>query len=215
MSLQKRGIFYQKGNLFPHLDAKTPKKGKYFSLEKGHNCLSPTALRAFTICIYKYIQNALFSFQGRTMANKQVNHLKATRVRTRTIPSPRQAPVEIYFPKWGAPGPPWGALISIRMDKSGDVVNSKATRMDEAGVTVPRPPYATPTPNRTSLNPVVRAGRCRPLWRCQPACGAVRAGRKPVAGRVPVRPAAGRNGSQPLPWPSGSPKPHRIVSACA
>jgi len=69
MSLQKREIFFQKGNFFPKINAQNSKKGKYFSLQKGHNRLYPTALRETSFCIYKYIQNALFSFQARMMAN--------------------------------------------------------------------------------------------------------------------------------------------------
>lgn len=201
MSLQKRGIFYQKGNLFPHLNAKTPKKGKYFSLQKGHNYLSPTALRAFTICIYKYIQNALFSFQGRTMANKQVNRLKATRVRTRATPSPRQSPVEIYFPKWPAPGTPWGVdhEMHANLRDWGDVI-TKPYQSFESKPNQPEPRGVAPA-GRGAVRAKPASRPASTLEANQPACRPVSGTGRPEAGSQP----AGRK-------PKPTPKPHRIVT---
>jgi hypothetical protein len=36
LTAQKKEIFFQKGNLLPKINAQTGKKGKYFSLQKGH-----------------------------------------------------------------------------------------------------------------------------------------------------------------------------------
>jgi hypothetical protein len=73
------------------------------------------------------------------MANKQVNHLKATRVRTEPSPSPWDPPVEIYFPKWPAPGAPGGDhKMHANLRDWGDVL-TKPYRIFESKLNQPEP----------------------------------------------------------------------------
>lgn len=89
------------------------------------------------------------------MSDKQVNHLKATRVRTRAPGADRHPRVEIYFPHLAGPQDPVASIPH-------EWANWGWTRCD--------PPCVPLSPKRPETDPVGRGCGVRPHGAGRPAC---------------------------------------------